>query len=100
MIKADFVKRIAKETGIVKANVASVIQKTIDSIKKSLHNKERVEFRKFGAFELKACKSRKGRDPHKPEKEIVIPERVVVRFRASKELKKDLATIKPQALKT
>ena len=50
-----------------------------------------IELRNFGVFEIKVRKSRKGRNPNKPEIEVAIPERVVVKFRAGKELRERIS---------
>ena len=58
-----------------------------------------IELRNFGVFEVKIRKSRKGRNPNKPKNEVVIPERVVVKFRAGKELKERVEKLKPRTLR-
>jgi nucleoid DNA-binding protein len=80
-------------------DVASVVQKTLDYMGDELAAGRNIELRNFGVFEVKVRKSRKGRNPNRPENEVVIPERVVVKFRAGKELKERVETIKPQAVK-
>ena len=45
-------------------------------------------------FEVKERKGRTGRNPHKPEIAVPIPDRMVVKFRAGKELKKRVLSLK------
>ena len=99
MTKRDFVVKIAHETGLTQNQVLMVIQKTLDYIADELAAARNIELRNFGIFEVKIRKSRKGRNPNKPENEVVIPERVVVKFRPGKELKDRVEQIKPAKLK-
>jgi len=95
MTKRDIVVRIAKETGIIQTQVTDVVQKTLDYIADELSDGRTIELRNFGVFECKVRKSRKGRNPNQPKNEVVIPERVVVKFRAGKELKDRVEKLKP-----
>jgi nucleoid DNA-binding protein len=51
---------------------------------------QNIELRKFGVFELQVRKSRVGRNPNKPETDVMIPRRAVVKFKAGKEMKEGL----------
>ncbi len=99
MTKRDMAVRIADETGLTQNDVADVIQKTLDSIADELIAGRNIELRNFGVFEVKIRKSRKGRNPNRPKNEVIIPERVVVRFRPGKDLKEKVEQIKPATLK-
>ncbi len=87
MTKRDLVVKISTETGLTQSDIAVVVQKTLDYMADELAAGRDIELRNFGVFEIKTRKSRKGRNPNKPENEVVIPERIVVKFRAGKELK-------------
>lgn len=87
MTKRDLVVKIAAETDLIQSDVAEVVQKTLDYIADELAAGRDIELRNFGVFELKVRRSRKGRNPNRPEITVEIPERVVVKFRAGKELK-------------
>jgi len=99
MTKRDIVVRIAKETGIIQTEVTDVVQKTLDYIADELAEGRTIELRNFGVFECRVRKSRKGRNPNKPKNEVIIPERVVVKFRSGKELKDRVEQIKPSKVK-
>ena len=99
MTKRDLVVRIADETGLTQNDVAAVVQKTLDYISDELAAAKDIELRNFGVFEVKIRKSRKGRNPNKPEDEVTIPERVVVKFRPGKDLKNRVEKIRPPKLK-
>ncbi len=96
MTKRDLVVKIAKETGIIQKDVAEIVQMTLDNLSEELVNGNTIELRNFGVFEIKVRKSRKGRNPNKPEDEVVIPERCVVKFRAGKELKDQVEKLDPK----
>ena len=60
---------------------------TLDVIAKAISEGRNVELRNFGVFQIQKRKSRIGRNPNKPEKDVVIPSRAVIKFKAGKELK-------------
>jgi DNA-binding protein HU-beta/integration host factor subunit alpha len=70
--------------------VLKVIQFTLDHIKESLLKGDAVQLRNFGVFEIKIRKARVGRNPNKPETDVPIPARAVVKFKAGKEMKAEL----------
>lgn len=84
LTKRELVVRISKETGITQQEVFSVIQLTLDLITDALAGGQDVELRNFGVFEVRLTKSRVGRNPHKPETDVVIPSRATVKFKSGK----------------
>jgi nucleoid DNA-binding protein len=84
LTKRDLVMRISRETGLVQQEVFDVIQKTLDYITEALSRGQDVELRNFGVFEVRLTKSRVGRNPHKPEHDVVIPARATVKFKSGK----------------
>ena len=99
MTKRDLVVRIARETRLVQNDVAEIVQKTLDYITEELIAGRNIELRNFGVFEIKVRKERKGRNPNKPQDVVRIPERVVVKFRAGKELKEAVEKLNPAKIK-
>ena len=67
--------------------IREIVQLTLDEIAEALATGRNVELRNFGVFEVQVRKSRIGRNPNKPEKDVIIPERAVIKFKAGKELK-------------
>jgi len=98
MTKRDLVVRIADETKLNQQEVMQVVQKTLDYITGELAAGRNVELRNFGVFELKVRKQRIGRNPNRPEHEVPIPERVVVKFKSGKVMKEKVSTISPDAI--
>jgi nucleoid DNA-binding protein len=84
LTKRDLVMQISKETGITQQEVFAVIQQTLDLITDALASGQDVELRNFGVFEVRLTKSRVGRNPHKPETDVVIPARATVKFKSGK----------------
>ena len=85
--KRDLAIRISRDTNLIQQDVLKVIQKTLDYITEDLVAGKNVELRNFGVFEVKLRKSRIGRNPKDPAKDVRIPARAVVRFKAGKEMR-------------
>jgi len=85
--KRDLVLQISKETGIIQAEVFTIIQQTLDAITTALASGRDVELRNFGVFEVRLTKSRVGRNPKKPETDVRIPARATVKFKSGKILR-------------
>ncbi|OFX59185.1 MAG: DNA-binding protein [Bacteroidetes bacterium GWA2_30_7] len=85
MNKAQLVDAIAKDAKITKANAKealdSFVKVTIDALKKS----DRIALVGFGSFSVASRSARTGRNPQ-TGKEINIPAKKVVRFKAGAEL--------------
>jgi nucleoid DNA-binding protein len=84
LTKRDLVVSISEKTGLIQQDVFSVIQRTLDGITEALANGQGVELREFGVFRTRLTKQRVGRNPKKPEQEVVIPPRAIVKFKAGK----------------
>ncbi|HON07978.1 MAG TPA: HU family DNA-binding protein [Verrucomicrobiota bacterium] len=98
MTKRDLVVRISKDTGLMQHQVFQVVQKTLNYITEALSKGEKVELRNFGIFEVKISKPRIGRNPNKPEKDVPIPQRAVVKFKPGKEMRDKVIKLSPQSL--
>jgi len=97
MTKRDLVVKISEETGLVQQQVLDVIQRTLDLISNALAQGETVELRNFGVFEVKVRKARIGRNPNAPAKDVRIPPRAVVKFKAGKEMRDEVLKLTPSA---
>jgi nucleoid DNA-binding protein len=96
LTKRNLVVRISEETGLNQAQVFAVIQKTLDQITESLAKGGKVEIRNFGIFEVKIRKARVGRNPNRPEIDVPIPTRAMVKFKAGKEMRAQVLKLKPK----
>lgn len=93
LTKRDIVLTIYDKTGYPQKEVRDIVQLTLDTIASALADGRNVELRNFGVFEVQRRKSRIGRNPNKPEKDVLIPDRAVIKFKAGKELKAELKEI-------
>lgn len=99
LTKRDIVLEIFDKTDYPQKAIREVVQLTLDSIYDALRLGRNVELRNFGVFKLQVRKQRVGRNPNIPEKDIIIPDRVVIKFEAGKELKKELENMDVAVLK-
>jgi len=90
MTKADLVKIIANETGIIRKDVAIVVDTFLEAVKDSMKDGNHIEIRGFGTFKLKVRKPRIGRNPKTADK-VPVPERVVPTFKFSRAFKDEVA---------
>jgi nucleoid DNA-binding protein len=96
LTKRDLVIRISEETGLIQAQVFDVVQKTLNYITEALAKGDKVELRNFGVFDVKIRKARVGRNPNKPETDVPIPARAMVKFKAGKEMKAEVLKLTPK----
>ena len=97
LTKRDVVLDIYEKTNLPQKQIREVVQKTLDAIIDGLKKGQTVELRNFGVFIPQVRKSRIGRNPNKPDEDVVIPERVVIKFKEGKELKEDLKKLDPSS---
>lgn len=93
MTKADLVKIISENTGIIRKDVGVVVDSLLQSIKDILTEGNHIEIRGFGTFKLKTRKPRVGRNPKTDEK-VPVPARTVPTFKFSREFKNSVVDIK------
>lgn len=93
MTKADLVKIISENTGIIRKDVAVVVDSLLKSIKDSLIEGNHIEIRGFGTFKLKTRKPRVGRNP-KTDQKVPVPQRTVPTFKFSRDFKVSVVNVK------
>jgi len=96
MTKRDLVVRISNETDLTQQDVMQVVQRTLDYIREAVSEGQTVELRNFGVFEVKVRKARIGRNPNSPETDVKIPPRVIVKFKAGKEMREGVEKLTPK----
>jgi len=89
MTKADLVKIVSAETGIIRKDVALAVDAFLEAIKDTMKEGKHIEIRGFGTFKLKQRKERIGRNP-KTEEKVVVPERIVPTFKFSRAFKEEV----------
>lgn len=87
MNKAELIDAIAKGSKLSKADAKKALDATIDALSKSLIKGDRISLVGFGSFSIGKRSARKGRNPQ-TGKEIRIPAKKVVRFKAGADLAK------------
>lgn len=97
LTKREIVLEVDKGINSPQKNVREIVQMTLDVIAGALAEARNVELRNFGVFEVQVRKSRIGRNPNRPEIDVIIPTRAVVKFKAGKALRKQLKDSKLNA---
>ena len=100
LTKRDLVIRISEETGLIQTQVFEVVQKTLNYITEALAKGDKVELRNFGVFDVKIRKARVGRNPNKPETDVPIPARAMVKFKSGKEMRAEVLKLTPKVRDT
>ena len=91
--KKELVTEISDSSGLKHADVQTMLESFMELVVKHLAAGDEITLRTFGTFDLRVAKGKIGRNPKQPNSEVVIPDRCVVRFRPSKELKDRAAAI-------
>lgn len=87
MSKEKLVTLISQEKEIHPNDVRHVIQAFLDKSTDCLAEGYRLEFRDFGVFEVVERKQKIGRNPKKPEQEIIIPPKRVAKWTPGKKIR-------------
>ncbi len=85
MNKAELIEAIASNAKLSKADAKRALDAFVDTTTKALKKGDRVALVGFGSFSVSKRAARKGRNPQ-TGKEIKIPAKKVVRFKAGAEL--------------
>ena len=86
MNKAELIERVARDTGLTKADSLRAIDALLDNVTKSLRKGEKVTLVGFGSFQTARRRARNGRNPQTGTL-IKIAARRVPKFIPGKELK-------------
>jgi integration host factor subunit beta len=91
--KVDIVDAIYEKTGMSRAEIRNTVDLFIDEMKEALVDRQVIELRGFGTFEVKVRKARpRARNPRTGET-IVIRSHGAVAFRSGRELKQAVWSI-------
>ncbi len=85
MNKAELIDAIASEANLTKADAKKALDAFIGATTNALKKGDRVALVGFGSFSVSKREARKGRNPQSG-KEITIPAKKVVKFKAGAEL--------------
>lgn len=92
LTKRDIVLKIYEDSDndFAQKDVKEIVQQTLDVIGGAICEGRNVELRNFGVFQIQVRKARVGRNPNRPETDVMIPTRAVIKFKAGKEMKEKL----------
>jgi nucleoid DNA-binding protein len=82
---------LSDATGIKHADTLAIVEAFMELVSKHLGEGNEITLRTFGTFDLRVARGKIGRNPKQPNSEVMIPDRCVVRFKPSKELKSRVA---------
>jgi len=85
MNKAQLIDAIAADTGLSKADAKKSLDSVLENVEKTLKKGDRLSLVGFGSFSVSKRNARTGRNPQ-TGKEIQIPAKNVVKFKAGSEL--------------
>ena len=83
MTKADLVSEIAKQTGVEKNQIQTIVEAFMDQVKESLKKEENVYLRGFGSFIIKKRAEKVARNISK-NTTITIPAHNIPAFKPAK----------------
>jgi DNA-binding protein HU-beta len=86
MNKGELVARVARDTGLTKADVLRVLDAVLETVARSLKRGEKVMLVDFGTFLASRRKARAGHNPHTGQS-MKVPARRWPRFAAGKGLR-------------
>lgn len=87
--KKDLIDRIASSAGCKRVDVKKVVQNFLDEMIAELGKGNRLEFRDFGVFEIKARAPRVAQNPKTLER-VNVPAKRTVKFKVGRLLKEQL----------
>ena len=89
MIKQDIAAAVSQEAAISKVKAEEAVEAFLHALKTALLERQRIELRGFGVFEVKPRKRGIGRNPRTGQ-EIKIPPGWIIRFKPSRGLQLEL----------
>lgn len=87
--KKDLVDRIAEQSGNKRVVVKRIVQQFLEEIIQELGEGNRLEFRDFGVFEVRARAARVAQNPKTMEK-VQVPSKRTVKFKIGRLMKERL----------
>jgi nucleoid DNA-binding protein len=91
--KREMISKLSDRMGVTQQQSSDWVEAFLEELTGALVKGDEVTFRTFGSFEIKVAKGKLGRNPNRPEEEVRIPDRCVVRFRPGRELKGKVAEL-------
>src|SRR5258705_131832 len=86
LTRADLAEVAAVKGAVGKEEARDLVDQCLAMISDALVAGEKVGIKGFGSFEVRQKRAQVGRNPKRPDEEVVIPARRVVKFRASRQV--------------
>ena len=96
MTKADLIEEVSRVVEMTRKDSEVIVETIFESIVKALRAADKIEIRGFGSFRTRQRKPRVGRNPNKPETDVPIPARAMVKFKAGKEMRAEVLKLPPK----
>lgn len=96
--KKELVTELSDVTGAKHTDSLAMVEAFMELVSKHLAQGDEITLRTFGTFDLRIARGKIGRNPKQPNSEVMIPDRCVVRFKPSKELKSKVAALSVQQM--
>ncbi|MGI6320831.1 MAG: HU family DNA-binding protein [Bacteroidales bacterium] len=85
MNKAELIDAMAEKAGLTKVQTRAALEAFMETVGETLKEGDRISLVGFGTFSVARHAERKGRNPQ-TKKEIIIPAKNVVKFKAGSDL--------------
>ena len=95
--KKDLIDRISAKAKVKRSTVKDIVQMLLDQITDELAEGNRLEFRDFGVFEVKARAARTAQNP-KTLQRVSVPPKRSVKFKGGRLMRERLETDAPLPL--
>ncbi len=92
--KKELVGRISEQTGQTKVVVKDILQRFLDEIIRELAQGNRLEFREFGVFEVRARAGRVAQNPRTLAK-VTVPSKRAVKFKVGRVMRERVIDAQP-----
>jgi nucleoid DNA-binding protein len=96
--KKELIADLSNLTGMKHSDALLMVEALTDLVTRRLGEGYHITLRKFGTFDVRVARGKLGRNPKQPNSEMKIPDRCVVRFKPSKELRELVAAVPVEKL--
>ena len=94
--RAQLAEAVYQEVGLSRNDSAQMVDEILEEISSALIKGGSVKLSSFGSFQVRSKGERIGRNPNKPEAEVIIPQRAVVKFKSGKIMKQRVSQLTAQ----
>ena len=92
--KNELQQELVEKLNVTGVQAQTIVDQFLNCLTGAFQRGDKVTFRNFGVFSVRLRQAKTGRNPKQPDVAVHIPAKVIVRFKAGKELD---ALLNPQA---